>query len=266
MRDSIFFPSAILKPYVMYYWTCRHDEDTSEIMYPSGCVEFCIDISGGNTIRHRGDQSMKVPNLELLGHWNIPTTASVAKGNVCLITRFHPFASSLFFPNPASDLTNRSIDLRDIVNNESRAFYDRVMENRSLEEKIKILEDFLIQRMLKNNRNVSQLNLVESLCKFINCEMGTFNIQKISQHFGFSERYIQKLFLSWVGITPQSFFSVQRFNKSLVLLKSSKAQSTSIALECGYYDQAHFIKEFRGYTGLTPLKARTELVREIEIF
>jgi AraC-like DNA-binding protein len=103
-----------------------------------------------------------------------------------------------------------------------------------------------------NRKNHQQLKLVESLCNHISREGETFNLQKLSGHFGFSERYIQKLFLNWVGITPQNFFSVQRFNKSLELIRSSGGTLTSIAQECGYYDQAHFIKEFKSYTGLTP--------------
>jgi len=55
-----------------------------------------------------------------------------------------------------------------------------------------------------------------------------------------------------VGITPQKYFAVRRFNKSLELVRSSEESLTSIAFECGYYDQAHFIKEFKSYTGLTP--------------
>jgi AraC-like DNA-binding protein len=252
MRDRIFSPSDILKPYVKYYWTCRHEMDVLEVMYPTGSIEFCIDISTGNTVRHRGNHSMKVPNLEVLGHRNIPTRATIAKGNTCLITRFHPYASSLFFPHPPSDFTNESIDLRDILNNETNEFYERLMEEGLLEQKVKVLEAFLIQRLTTNRKNHQQLKLVESLCNHISREGETFNLQKLSGHFGFSERYIQKVFLNWVGITPQNFFSVQRFNKSLELIRSSGATLTSIAQECGYYDQAHFIKEFKSYTGLTP--------------
>ena len=91
MRDKVFFPSPRLTPYIKYYWTCKHDWDTLEVMYPSGCLEFCIDISDGETVRHRGDCSMPVPRQEVLGHWTLPTKATLKKGNSCLITRFHPF-------------------------------------------------------------------------------------------------------------------------------------------------------------------------------
>ena len=50
----------------------------------------------------------------------------------------------------------------------------------------------------------------------------------------------------------KSFFSVQRFNKSLQLVRSADLSLTNIAYECGYYDQAHFIKEFKSYTGISP--------------
>ncbi|SDP33066.1 transcriptional regulator, AraC family [Mucilaginibacter sp. OK268] len=252
MRDRIFFPSDILKPFVKNYWTCRHDTDVLEVMYPSGCVELCIDISTNDTIRHRGNNSMRVPCLEVLGHWTIPTTAALTKGNTCLITRFQPHASSLFFPNPASDFTNESIDLCDIFNKESDDFYSRLMEQHSLEQKIEVLEAFLIQRLIRNKKSNHQLKLVEHLCNYVSNEDRSFNIQSLSAHYGFSERYIQKLFIDWVGINPQKFFSVHRFNRSLELLRSSPKPLTSIAFECGYYDQAHFIKEFKSYTGLTP--------------
>jgi len=257
MKDRVFLPSDILKPYIKNYWTCRHPADVLEVMYPSGCVELCIDISDGGTIRHRGNQAMKVPGLEVLGHWTIPTVAAISKDNTCLITRFHPYASTLFFPHPASDFTNESIDLRDIFNRESADFYDRLMEQRTLEQKVEVLESFLIQRLNKDKKSDRKLELVKHLCGHVYSEGKPFDIQRISAYYGFSERYIQKLFMDWVGITPQRFFAVQRFNKSLELIRSTSAPLTYIAFECGYYDQAHFIKEFKSYTGLTPTQVKS---------
>jgi AraC-like DNA-binding protein len=256
MKDRVFFPSDILKPYVKNYWTCRHDTDVLEVMYPSGSVELCIDISTNDTVRHRGDRSMKVPNLEVLGHWTIPTRAAITKGNTCLITRFQPHASSVFFPNPASDFTNESIDLCDMFSRESAGFYDRLMEQRSVEQKIAVLEVFLIQRLARSKKNDHQLKLVECLCNHVYNEESSFDLRNLSAHYGFSERYIQRLFTDWVGLAPQKFFSVRRFNRSLELVRSSTAPLTSIALECGYYDQAHFIREFKSYTGLTPSQVK----------
>jgi len=262
MRDKVFFPSAALSRYVKYYWTCTHDTDTLELMYPSGCLEFCIDISNCDTIRHRGSQSIIVPRLEVLGHWNIPTKAAVQKGNICLITRFHPYAGALFFPNQVSDFTNESIDLHDILNKESGEFYQRLMEQPLLEQKVKVLETFLINRLERNRKNQEQLRLVEGLCHSISRNGESFDIERLAAESGFSGRYIQKLFLNYVGISPRNFFSVQRFNKSLELVRSANMSLTNIAYECGYYDQAHFIREFRSYTGITPSQLSANIISD----
>lgn len=256
VRDQVFFPSTTLKPFIKCYWTCRHPADVLEVMYPSGSIELCIDISDGNTVRHRGNKSMRVPRLELLGHWTIPTRAAIAKGNTCLITRFHPFAGALFFPNHASDFTNESIDLCDIFSKESADLYDRLMEQPSLQQKIVVLEEFLIRRLMMNRKSDHHMKLMECLCDQVYNGDSPFNLQNLAARYGFSERYIQKLFSSWVGITPQKFFAVRRFNKSLGLIRSSTESLTSIAFECGYYDQAHFIREFKSYTGLTPTEVK----------
>ena len=252
MRDKVFYPSDFLTPYIKCYWTCRHDEDVVEVMYPSGCLEMCIDISTNDTIRYRAGRPIKVPTLEILGHWNVPTRAALTKGNTCLITRFQPYAAPLFFPNPASDFTNESIDLRDIFSRESAELYSRLMEQPYLEQKIEVLEAFLFQRLLNNRKAHDKMRLVEGVCNAIGRNDGSFNSKDLAKQFGFSERYIQKLFLNWVGITPKDLFSIHRFNKSLHLIRSANASLTAIAYECGYYDQAHFIREFKSFTGLTP--------------
>lgn len=260
MRDKVFFPSGRLSSYVQYYWTCTHDSDVMEVMYPTGCLELCIDITNGDTVRHRGDRSMAVPRVEVLGHWTIPTRAAIKKGNTCLITRFYPYAGFLFFPNQASEFTNASVDLNDIFSGETAAFYQRLMEQPLLEQKVKLLEAFLANRLARSRRAQEKIGLMEALCHSISRSSDSFNMQRLSAEFGFSERYIQKLFLNYVGITPQSFFSVQRFNKSLELVREASMSLTTIAYECGYYDQAHFIKEFKAYTGMPPSQLTGNLV------
>jgi AraC-like DNA-binding protein len=83
----------------------------------------------------------------------------------------------------------------------------------------------------------------------------------MAQHSGLSERYIQKLYLSNIGISPSAFTSVIRFNKSLHLVLNTSEPLTTIAYDCGYYDQAHFIKEFKKFTGITPFASRSSLLK-----
>ena len=256
MEFPIILPSEILRPYIKYYWVCTADEAVfKESMYPSGHQEFCIDISNGETTRHFGNRSERMPKLEMLGHITLPTFATVASGTTTLVTRFHPHASSLFIPNPAFEFNNNSVDLYDILSHKSADFYDRIMEQPTLEMKVRILETFLIEQLRENEKKRGKLKLIDHICRYIS-SAESFSGERLSAAFGFSERYIQKAFLEYVGLTPQNYFAVQRFNNGLALVQSSLKPLTAVALECGYYDQAHFIKEFKSYTALTPSQVR----------
>jgi AraC-like DNA-binding protein len=253
MQLQTFTPSDVLKPYIKYYWLCTTDEDVPmEIMYPTGHIELCIDISNGNTVRTFGDRAVTMPYLEVLGHFTMPTRARITKGTTVLVVRFHPYTSSLFFFDQANHFTNDSIDLHAILNKEARALHNSLAEQPLLEQKIQVIEAFLSSLLVRNEKKAKSLQLVECICKDIFRFEESLSIKSLAREYGCSERYLQKLFLAHVGLTPKQFFTVQRFNKSLKLIQSSGYPLTSIAYECGYYDQAHFIKEFKSFTGLVP--------------
>ena len=63
-----------------------------------------------------------------------------------------------------------------------------------------------------------------------------------------------------IGISPAAFTSVIRFNRSLHLVLNTRSSLTSIAYDCGYYDQAHFIREFKRFTGIVPSESRSFLI------
>ncbi len=253
MQLQTFQPSDILKPYIKYYWLCTTGEDVPmEIMYPTGHIELCIDISNGNTIRTFGDRAVTMPYLEVLGHFTMPTRARITKGTTVLVVRFYPYASSLFLFDQAHNFTNDSIDLHAILSKEARALYSRLAEQPLLEQKIHVIETFLVSLLMRNEKKSKSLKLVERVCKDIFHDEESLSIKNLAGKYGCSERYLQKLFLAHVGLSPKQLFTVQRFNKSLNLVQSSPYSLTSIAYECGYYDQAHFIKEFKSFTGLIP--------------
>lgn len=263
MSPQTFFPSYILKPYIKCYWVLYAPKNlTKQVLFPSGYMEFAINISEGGAIIHLTDRSSKMPKVEILGHLTNPTTETISAGTTILITRFYPHAASLFLPNPAEDFTNNSVDLNDVLNENISSFYHQLMEQPSLKQKIEVLEAFLIQRLMKAEKSMETARLVDQLCRYIQSDGQSFNLKKLASHYQISERYIQKIFLDYVGITPHSLFSVQRFAKSLHLVRTTHSSLTNIGYECGYYDQAHFIREFRSYTGVTPLQVVKDSPKE----
>ncbi|HVU93605.1 MAG TPA: helix-turn-helix domain-containing protein [Puia sp.] len=77
-------------------------------------------------------------------------------------------------------------------------------------------------------------------------------INAIATRHGITSRYLNKLIYQHTGLTPISFNKIRRFQFSLRLIARKDQPLTSIAYESGYFDQSHFIKEFKSFTGLTP--------------
>jgi AraC-like DNA-binding protein len=262
-----FSPSDILKPYVKSYTLISIDRDlTDEVFYPSGYVDLVINISAGNATTFINGRSRKLPDVELLGHLTLPSRLSVTKGTCVLIARIYPHASSFFFSDSMSEFTNYATNAYGIFSKEIDDVHYSLMEADSLEQKIAILDRFLIGKLIKNEKQLRKSIIIGQVCKHI-CLMGdTYDSKTLSSAYGLSERSIEKLFVDLVGIAPRAFFSVYRFNKSLNLVLSSGRKLTSIAYDCGYYDQSHFIKEFTRFTGITPFEARASLLTNGEEF
>lgn len=77
-------------------------------------------------------------------------------------------------------------------------------------------------------------------------------ISSVAAKYGMSPRYLQKLFVQYTGMPPKLYAKVQRFQQSLKLIQRKEASLTSITYECGYFDQSHFIREFKSFAGVTP--------------
>lgn len=252
MELQTFAPSDILKPYIKYYWLFTTDQSINDAIYPSGYLELAINISEGVVVSVVNDRHIGMPPLEVLGQLTAPARIIAGKKTTLLVTRFYPHATSLFFPNRIADFTNDSVDLLDVFKADAVHLHDRMMDQRTLVQKIAVLDAFLVKQLIASKKNRSQVQLLETICRYTGPDGEGPDIEKLAVQHGISARYIQKLFLDYIGITPKRFFNIRRFNKSLQLIRSSHTSLTDIAYECGYYDQAHFIKEFKSFTGVTP--------------
>ncbi|MFL5748276.1 MAG: helix-turn-helix domain-containing protein [Niastella sp.] len=262
-----FAPADILRPYVKNYTLISIDNDlTDEVFYPSGYVDLVINVSEGNAITFIDGRRRKLPGVEVLGHLTLPSRLTVTKGTAVLIARIYPYASSLFFADSMSEFTNYATDAYGIFSGEIDTIYYSLMEAESNEQRVALLDRFLIGKLIKNEKLHRKSAMIGQACRHLFSMGDSYDSKTLSSHYGLSERYLEKLFVDMVGISPRALFSVHRFNKSLELVLSSGRKLTSIAYDCGYYDQSHFIKEFTKFTGITPFEARASLLTNGEEF
>ncbi len=115
-------------------------------------------------------------------------------------------------------------------------------------ERVKIVESFLLKKLIKNYKN----NFVaDKVLKYIKETKGRLPLKRLISNTGITERTLERKFLSSVGITPKQFSRITRFLNTCSFLEKHKSQSlTQVTYECGYYDQAHFIREFKEFAGI----------------
>lgn len=256
MKESCFYPTPLLSQFIQCYWLYTSGKESiAQTIFPSGHLELAINISGGSLITTLKGNSTSLPPIEVLGHLTGPGLI-VAENVTLLVARFYAHASSVFFSAPASCFTNHSIDLTELFKDEASQLSTEIGNVHTIEQKIAVLENFLLQKIRSKELSQKNILLIKNICTDVVNEAGMTNVKKIASKYGFTERKIQKLFLEYVGLTPKMFFKTLRFNKSLQFLQAVDLSLTSIAYECGYYDQSHFIREFSEFSGLIPSQVR----------
>lgn len=113
-----------------------------------------------------------------------------------------------------------------------------------------MLEDFLRP---KGDRKPKGLQTIEQATALIAQSHGTATVDKLCSQLEITARQIERLFIQHVGLSPKLACRIVRFRNAIKLLESShRVTWADFALMCGYYDQAHFIRDFREFAGLTP--------------
>jgi AraC-like DNA-binding protein len=127
-----------------------------------------------------------------------------------------------------------------------------LLETPSWPQRLSLLEDFLWRRLLWSEKRHTKVTMVDRVMHEIR-QPGFFdNIENVAARYGITSRYLQKLFVQYTGLTPKLYSKIHRFQNSLQLVIRNESPLTAIAYDCGYFDQSHFIREFKSFTGITP--------------
>lgn len=202
-----FLPSHTLKPYVKGYWVFATEKDmTNQTFFPSGYIDFAVNISNGSASTIINGRPIDMPKVEVLGQLTKPTRLTVVRGTEVLIARIHPFANALFFPNPVSGFTNDSVDLDGLLGKESIEFYDKLINAGTIEQKVRELDLFLVQRLHKSRKLDNKITMLERICSHIGAEGELFNMKFLAGKYGFPNVTFRNCFsIMWALHRGHSF-------------------------------------------------------------
>lgn len=166
--------------------------------------------------------------------------------------RFFTHATSFLLDDEIGIFNDQVSDLADVVGRDVRDLHGRLQEAASLTERIALLDAFFTGRLMRTSGRHERLNRVAHILTSITKDSSENNISRIAGTFGITSRYLHKLVYQHTGLSPKSFDKIHRFKTSLKLIGENKMPLTSIAYDAGYFDQSHFIRDFKSFTGLTP--------------
>lgn len=167
-------------------------------------------------------------------------------GNV--LVYFTETGAAHFFDFPMHELFDESYSLRDICpHSDILEVEERLASASGNLERVTVVEDFLIGKL----NSKAEDRLVLSAVNLLREKGGNARIKELAENFFISQSRFEKRFRNVVGTSPKSLSSIIRFQKVARELSTS-ATLTEVAHKAGYFDQAHFIKDFKSFSGQTP--------------
>lgn len=161
-----------------------------------------------------------------------------------------PYALPLLFNLSADALTNRTVEISDLFGSEGLFLKEEVVEASTTTQRVEIIGAYLLKKT--NDRGIGHDGLLQGVREIVRVN-GVATIDSLIAATGVSARQLDRRFMSSVGISPKMFSRLVRFQASLQLpQKRSTATLTELALEAGYYDQSHFIRDFKTFSGISP--------------
>jgi AraC-like DNA-binding protein len=247
MHYQEIIPDSRLKQYVKCYYSYESDSATAfeDTVFPSGCMEVIFNLGSG----HWETSAGTTPPIELWGQITQPLPIRSIGKNTMLGIRFLPHGAARFLNEKADSFNNQVVDYRDVAGKEVAGLHQRLLEAKTQQQQIALIETFLLQQ---KEKPTAKLAIVDDVMQELRRQDVIDNIENIASRYGISARYLQKIFLQYTGLTPKLYSKIHRFQHSLRLVTKKESPLTAIAYDCGYFDQSHFIREFKSFTGFTP--------------
>jgi AraC-like DNA-binding protein len=234
-----YHPSADLEPYVEHYWSVAWDlrgmahERAETLPHPSVHLIFESNARGRVTGVARGKFSRILEG----------------KGSV-FATKFTPGGFHAFTGVPVSKLTGTTVRIPDVFGPDGDTLEQAVLNARTDASRIRIVEKFLRTRGPKSDPTAARIT---SIVYAIARDRQILKVDDLVNRYRTNARTLQRLFAKYVGVSPKWVIQRYRLHEAAEQLALGTAvDQSALALELGYSDQAHFVRDFRALVGTSP--------------
>jgi hypothetical protein len=248
-------PHPLLKGYIEKMWVFesggRMPVDDLKLVVPNGNIKLTVAFRNGIVAAINGQLfSSKEQRISLTGLVDVPVILDVdedvATGTLC--AEFNPQGAYHFFRMRLNEIKNQIHPLTDILGTVAKQLEEKISNVESVDGKVALLQQFLLKQFLLQEEDA----IFEYCVAKIISSKGKITIKELEKKTGYSCRWLNMKFTDKLGISPKNLSTVIRFkqyynalanNNELLFMKNDFYDF--------YYDQSHFMKEFKRFTGLS---------------
>ena len=267
MNYQVYTPLPELQPFVKCFWTLDDEVDENPVkqrVLPDGCMEMIFHYGDLYKQYFEDGSSIIQPRSFVFGQ--ITTYIEIAPTGITglVATRFLPDGLTPFLEMPVSSLANKAVAITDIFGKEGSRLEENVIAATNNQERIKLIESFLLSRLV----DPKTINAITKDCiDVIFQSQGQIEVLELADKLKINRRSMERKFVAAIGMSPKQLSRVVRLQATLKMLdQKSYTSLTSLAYENGYYDQAHFIKDFKEFTGMSPKSFFSENLKLAVLF
>lgn len=231
-----FWPDEELAPFVEHYWTVEWDVAGVEVreVLPHPSVHLAVE---------RGES-------RIVGIPRGRFTARLEGVGRVLGVKFRPGGFRPFIGKPVSDLTGRTLPLTTLFDGEAEEIEAEALTHPGAAAAFEVIEAHLLRR---RPRRDERAELAAEIVSRASTDRGITRVDHLVRASGLGARALQRLFAEYVGVSPKWVIQRYRLHEAAERIAASEVTDwATLALDLGYADQAHFIRDFRRWVGRSP--------------
>lgn len=262
MQTKFYTPHILLQEFVNCIMVIHAEvsEGTSLFIYPPTpqCSLFFY-INDQIKMKQQGTEDFKLQSRSVFVGQQLTSVAlDINKSHKAVRVGFHPGGMHRFLGISMNEMIDGHYDAEDVLGNGIKQVNEKLQEAKSFDEIYFVIENFLLQKLNGLKRSLPfDLAMLELLR--LN---GNVPIEHLASLACLSIRQFERVSKERIGLSPKLYARLVRFSKAYRLRETFPQLSwTQIAYECGYFDQMHFIRDFKQFAGMAPCAIEKELVQ-----
>lgn len=236
----------------VYFERAEHAHTVDRFL-PNGDTEILIDFNDAPQYIYDNDTLKEIQACNSMwtsGLRTEPITIPSGNGAAMMVITFKKGMAAPFFPFPMQEITDSVVDADLVWGAEFTSLRERLLGTDDISERFRMVEAFLVYRF----RSRLEMNpCIAFAVGEMSARPDAWSIARINQKIGYSQKHFTDLFRKNVGVTPKAYLKLMRFQKAVRTIDAAgDIDWGTIADDCGFYDQAHFINDFKHFSGFTP--------------